>query len=310
MRSRANMLATVLAAIFRGGNCKSSPLTTKPNSNDSRRSSPERSGPIISHHAVSRFVVGLRSVFALLTAMALIAPAAAAPAETPSADELASILRGLLTTALPEPLVQQNSNWGHQKMVANGVTWEKKGVLLRPHKQEKLKNDGTWRRIKVEAIDPAKNLTLRVANVQKPEKGKLTFDVEITLPTRIVFEQQLWRSGVRLYSGETRARCRPILKLRCESTTRTQKSGSFIPDVVFRMRVLDAKLTYDQFKVEHTAGVGGDLAKVLGETMQETIRTLAPSLERNMLEKANKAIVKAGDTKEVKLSLGKLLDGK
>ncbi|HEX3149140.1 MAG TPA: hypothetical protein VHR66_13785 [Gemmataceae bacterium] len=233
-----------------------------------------------------------------------------APGETPSADELASIMKTLLVTALPTPLVSQDFNWGHQKEVFNGVTWKGDGILKHPVKQEKLKNDGIWRKIRIEAVDADKNLTLLVKNVQKPEKGKLTFDMIVTMPTKIQFQQQLWKDGVRLYSGETRARCRPILILKCESTTKVQKSGSFIPDVIFRMHVLDAKLTYDDFKVEHTAGVGGDIAKVLGDAVHETIKFWRPSLEKDMLEKANKAIVKAGDTKEVKLGLGKLLDGK
>ena len=125
------------------------------------------------------------------------------PIEPPSADELASIMRTLLVTSLPAPLVEQNSNWGHQKEVANGITWKN----FKPSKQKKLKNDGTWRRIRVDAVNPEKELKLQVTNVQKPEKGMLTFDMVVTLPTRIKFEQQLWKAGVRVYSGETRARC-------------------------------------------------------------------------------------------------------
>src|SRR5262249_50886456 len=160
--------------------------------------------------------------------------------------------------------------------------------------------------LKIEAVNPDKTLMLTVQNVNRPEKGRVTFDVVVTVPARITLEQQVWKSGVRLYSGETRARCRPILLLKCESTTRVQKTDSTIPDVVFRMRVLDAKLTYDQFKVEHTAGVGGEIAEQLGGTIHSLVNQLRPSLEKNALEKAGQAIVKAGDTKEVKLGLGKL----
>lgn len=248
---------------------------------------------------------------ALLTA--LVAPAPAAPptkADPPSAAELAAVMRTLLTTALPSPLVAKEYNWGHQTDVWNGVTWDGDGILKKPHKRKKLKNDGVWRRIRVEAIDPDKNLTLQVKNVQQPEKGKLTYDVLVTLPTRIAFEQQVWARGTRVYSGETRARCRPILALKCESTSRVEKSGGLLPDVIFRMRVLDAKLAYDEFRVDHTAGVGGDMARVMGDALHDTIKLLVPKLETEMMAKAQKAIVKAGDTKEVRLGLGKLLDGK
>jgi hypothetical protein len=240
------------------------------------------------------------------------APAAADPPATEpiAADELARSMRALLTAAMPTPLVESSHNWGHQKEVMNGITWEKDGLLLKPHKQKKLKNDGVWRRLKIEGVNPDKTLMLAVQDVNRPEKGRVTFDVVVTLATRITLEQQVWKSGVRLYSGETRARCRPILLLKCESTTRVQKTDSTVPDVVFRMRVLDAKLTYDQFKVEHTAGVGGELAEQLGDTLHSLVKQLRPSLEKNALAKASQAIVKAGDTKEVKLGLGKLFDGK
>ena len=77
-----------------------------------------------------------------------------------------------------------------------------------------------------------------------------------------------------------------------------------------RMRVSDAKLNYFDFKVEHTAGVGGDTAKILGDAIHETVKTLKPSLEKNLRAKANAAIVKASDTKEVRLGVSKLFDSK
>ena len=238
------------------------------------------------------------------------ATAAPPPAEAPAADELASIMRTLLTNTLPSPMFAKDYNWGHQKMVANGITWKGDGLLKKPEKQEKLKNDGTWRKVRIEAVNPDKDLTLVVKNVQQPEKGKVAFDMLVALPAKVQFEQQLWMNGTRLYSGETRARVRPILLLKCESVSRVQKSSSFIPDVVFRMRVVEAKLTYDDFKVEHTAGVGGDMAEILGNALHETLKLVQPHLEKDMLEKASHAVIKAADTKEVRLGLGRLLDGK
>lgn len=251
----------------------------------------------------------MRLAIAAIFSIAFTSSVKANPSETPTAEELSLIIKGLLKSALPSPLVQQEFNWGHQRKFANGITWEKDGILRKPRVQEKMKNDGTWRKIKVEAVDPERTLSLRVFNVQKPEKGKITFLVIISMPTRITFNQQLWAAGTRVYSGETRARCKPMLLLSCESTTRTVKNGSFFPDVVFRMRVTHAKLSYENLVIEHTAGIGGDGAKLLGETILEFVKDVRPSLEKNMLEKANKAIVKAGDTKEVKLSLSKLLEG-
>ena len=125
---------------------------------------------------------------------------AAPPTATdpPPAAELAQIIKTLVTTALPSPLHEQSFDWGRQHKVPNGITWEREGIFFKPVKQEKMKNEGMWRRLKVEAVDPDKNLTVQVANVKNAAKGTLTFDVVVALPTRIKFEQQFWKSGVRI----------------------------------------------------------------------------------------------------------------
>src|SRR5262245_46245965 len=98
----------------------------------------------------------MRLLTSIAATLALAAPAVAAPPaspDAPTAEELASIMRTLLVNALPSPLAAKDFNWGHQKMVANGITWKGEGILKKPEKQEKLKNDGTWRRVRVEAFN-------------------------------------------------------------------------------------------------------------------------------------------------------------
>lgn len=252
-----------------------------------------------------------KSAIAILASILFAAPAAAQSDLAPSAAELATTLRSLIVPCLPNPLVEQEFDWGKQKRVAIGVEWKKEGILLKPEVMKKLHNDGHWRKIAIVADHPDKTLKLDVKNVQSPEPKRLTFAVDLEMPVHLKFEQQLWCSGLRLYSGETRARCKAVLHLECESIARTEKKpGSLLPDIVFRMRVLEAKLNYYDFVVEHTAGIGGDAAKILGNAVHDTIKQWKPSLERNLLNKANAAIAKAGDTKEIRLGLSKLTGAK
>src|SRR5205085_2469644 len=124
------------------------------------------------------------------------------------------------------------------------------------------------------------------------------------------FEQQLWKGGVRLYSGETRGRCRATVRLACEATTRLdRKPGAILPDAVVRVRVTGARLFYDDLVVEHALGVGGDAAKAIGEAAHRLLTRFKPSLERDLLAKADAAIVRAGDTKEVRVEFERLLKG-
>jgi hypothetical protein len=236
-----------------------------------------------------------------------VARAAAPSDELTDADRLADTLRTLLLKYMPDPIVQSAHGWGRQKEYAVGGRFRDG----RGESVTEMRNDGTWRRIAVRAPNPNQSLAVGIKDVAAPEPGKVTFNAHIGVDCDIRFEQQIWKKGVRLYSGETRGRCHAAVSLKCEVTSRAEpKPGSFLPDLVFRVRVTDAQLFYDNLVVEHTAGVGGDAARLLGDALIGTVKQAKPSLERDLLAKANAAVVKAADTKEVRVSLGKLLDGK
>jgi len=62
-------------------------------------------------------------------------------------------------------------------------------------------------------------------------------------------------------------------------------------------------------EVDHILGIGGDGARILGDALIEFVKDIKPELERDLLEKGTRAIVKAGDTKEIRISLEKLIKG-
>lgn len=238
---------------------------------------------------------------------------ASAGAQTPPTDTaaLADTLRGLLLKNLPDPLVETKAGWGEQREVAIGLKWERKGVVrFRPEVMRDVKNDGHWQKATVTAADPDKTLTLKIGNV-KAADGKTTFDAEVGLDVRLKYEQQVWAGGKRVYAGETRGKCHSDVKLAVELTTKLEpKPGAVLPDLAFRVRVTQADLSYRDLVCEHTLGVGGEAAKVLGKAVHEFVKKAKPDLEKDLLAKANAAIVKAADTKEVRVEFDKLLTGK
>jgi hypothetical protein len=247
-------------------------------------------------------------VLVLAGLLAAAGPGGAAPPPLPDPTAaLAANLRGMLIESLPTPLYEDTSQWGQQRLVAGRTRWRGKGANIHPEVEQVLKNDGRWWKVRVTASRPADTLALDIRDLQKPEPGRLLFTASLATDADVVLDRQTWKQGVRFYSGSARARLRVQLALRCEATTRIEGTGKLLPDAVFRLRVLQAELTYDRLVVEHIAGVGGDAAKVLGEAVHAAVRGLRPSLERNLLAKANAAIVKAGDTKEVRVSLLSLL---
>jgi hypothetical protein len=174
----------------------------------------------------------------------------------------------------------------------------------------KRKNDGKWRHIRVNALAPAETLILDIRDVQSPEAGRFTFTVFLALDVRVEYEQQNWESGIRLYSGSSRARFRARATLHCEATYRLEPGKRFVPDAVFRLRVVKADVRYDNFVMEHVAGVGGEAAQILGDAVRGGLHKWHPGLERGLLARANAAIEKAADTREVRVSAYEMLKKK
>ncbi|HJZ57815.1 MAG TPA: hypothetical protein VKE74_22840 [Gemmataceae bacterium] len=225
------------------------------------------------------------------------------PIDPAEVRALEKTVRDLLLKHMPDPLVQSAPNWGHQKEVTVGGRL--KGMPVK-----ELKNDGTWRRVMVKARYPEQTLAVGIKDAEYPEPGRATFTTMIGLDVDLKLEQQVWQNGHRLYSGETRGRCRAALMLKCEITSRTEKKpGSLLPEVIVRGRATEAQLFYQDLVIEHTAGIGGDGAKLLGDAAIYTVKQVKPDLERDLLAKANAAIVKAADTKDVRVSLDSLLKG-
>ena len=210
--------------------------------------------------------------------------------------------------AMPDPLVDEQSHWGGQRLAAHGLEWHGKGLHLHPDVAKTLRNDGRWWRVKASAVRLPATLIVTLHDVQTTASGQTTFIAFVSFEARMEYDQQNWDRGLRLYAASVEAHMRLNLTLHCEATTRLVSNGTLLPDAIFRLRVTEANLSYDHFEVDHVDGVGGDLAKIIGKAAKAGVEQWRPSLDE-LLQKANAAIVKAGDTKEIRLSVFKLLKG-
>jgi hypothetical protein len=229
-----------------------------------------------------------------------------ARADEPALADVSSNLRGLVLQFLPNPLYEDTKHWGGQKEVANGISWRGKGIHVHPEVQRKAKNHGQWWRVRVTAAGNGDSLVLQLRDHQQPEPGRLTFTAFISMNTDVEYERQTWDEGVRFYSGSVRARMRVMMILRCEATSRLEPKDKGLPDIVFRLRVVKSDIEVSDLVFEHVPGIGGDAAKLLGEAARSSVAFWRPDLERKLLDKANRAILKGGDTKEVRVGLSKL----
>lgn len=217
--------------------------------------------------------------------------------------QIAELMKPFLVKAIPPVLFEHSRGWGRTARVPHAVHWHG----LRPEIATTPRNDGHWQKVRLAPRNLAGTLDFRMSPPTKIDVDRQSFQVYLSFLATVDYEHQLWESGVRLYSGSTRARLRVKLWMDVENTVRWDKTKSFLPDLVIRLRATSAKLAYDELVVEHTAGVGGSAAKIIGETIEGLVREVQPDLERRLLDKAGAAIVRAADTREVRLGLGSIL---
>ena len=226
----------------------------------------------------------------------------------PTLSDLVPLMRPHLIAAIDGKTYEHAKSWGRTAMAPHALRWHG----LRPEIQKTPQNDGHWRKVRVSPRELKNNLDFRVSNLQSLGEDKQSFQIVVGFLATVEYEHQLWESGLRLYSGSTRARMRIDLTMDVENTMRMEpsKSGSFVPDIVVRLKATKAKLKTRDLVVEHTAGVGGSAARLIGEAIEGIIHEFRPDLETRLQDRAAAALVKAADTREVRIGLGSLLGGK
>jgi len=250
----------------------------------------------------------LRSLplFAALLLLASSTLHAQQPTRIESADQLAKTLKPILIDAIPATLHEKTENWGHQANVPTGVKW--RGV--KPQVTTSPRNHGEWKKLIVTAQELPRSLDLKIYDIKTIDTDKQSFRVMLTFQMGAYYDQQNWANGARLWSGSVRARAQVKAEMLCENTLRVELDKNFLPDFIVRIRVTDAKVSYDNLVVEHINGIGGTGAKVLGDAVVDTMRVWRPSIERDLLAKASAAIVKTADTRDVRFGFGNLIKTK
>jgi hypothetical protein len=155
-----------------------------------------------------------------------------------------------------------------------------------------------------------RTLDLKIYDLKTVDADKQRFKIFIAFQMGVYYDQQNWESGVRLWSGSVRARAQVKCEMTCENTVRVEFDKNYLPEFIMQTRVAQANVGYDSLVVEHVAGIGGTGAKLVGEAAHEAMRQWRPSIERDLLAKANAAIVKSADTREVRFGFGSLLKAK
>jgi hypothetical protein len=230
--------------------------------------------------------------------------------EQPKPEEVAAISRLMRDMALkhmPDPLLKANHTWGKQKEFAVGRVMLRNPNKVGPAMPRELFNDGLWRRFTVTARDPAETFAIGIPELVRPAEDTMLITINVAMDINFRMEQQLWKRGLQLYSGETRGHCKGGVQLKAKVVHRLEfKPGTLVPDVVLKITTTEAKLFYDKIVIDHTAGLDGEDARAMGDLVIDLVKSIKPDLEKELLERGNAAIVKAAGTREIRLELDKL----
>ncbi len=216
-------------------------------------------------------------------------------------ESLSKILRSMVLQNLPEsPTFTQNHEWGHQARVPT-----LQGVKI----VHVLRNHGNWWKVQATCYHLPQTLVLKLSDMKIADPEHITFKTYLALPTTIEFRQQIWQNGVRVLVTKARARMRIKAHLNIETSLKLDAKGALLPDLVLGLRIADAQVSYDRLVLENIDGIGGDAARVTGDAVRAALKQWKPSLERDLLAKARTAILRAGETREVRVSLTRLISG-
>jgi hypothetical protein len=230
--------------------------------------------------------------------------------EQPKIEEVAAItklMRDMALKHMPNPLVKANHGWGKQKEFAVGKVMLRNPNKVGPELPREMFNDGMWRRFTVTAREPAETLGIGISELVRPAEDTMFVTINVAMDINFRMEQQLWRRGLQLYSGETRGHCKGGVQLKAQVVHKVDfKAGLLLPEITLKITTTEAKLFYDKLVIDHTAGLDGEDAKAMGDLVIDLVKAMKPDLEKELLEKGNAAILKAAGTKEIKLQLDKL----
>ncbi|MCS7021638.1 MAG: hypothetical protein NZ703_04595 [Gemmataceae bacterium] len=220
---------------------------------------------------------------------------------------LTRILTDLFRRHLPDPLAQSSENWGHQKEVSGTRRRIKDWRIITEPYQER-RNEGLWRRLTLR-VPQRDRLQVGVQNISFPRRGCVEGTV-LTVAENVALqlEQQHWCNGLRLYACDIRAHCKAGLTLQAAVSSRQERPlGALLPTYVLKVHVHEARLDYADLKVDHILGLDGKAAQVVGDTIRELIRRFKPDFENQLRRRAEAAVIRATDNRELYLTLDEWL---
>ena len=215
-----------------------------------------------------------------------------APAETGSiaTPQLVAWLTAMVHDNLP-PTYEDERKWGQQKEVWDGVKLWREDGHLETKRRTKLVNAGTWTRYSIAVIEPEKYLHVAFNRLETCPDSRIAFEVTVECPLDVFGRLSQWARDVQIVSisANVDAACR----LTIDGTVQFQMNVLKLPpDIMIKPHVDHAHIELTSYRVRRISQVGGDFAKVLGNSLRGVVDEKLDDMNSKLADKINKQFEK------------------
>ena len=210
-----------------------------------------------------------------------------------------TFLTNLVLEALPHEY-EDTKRWGGKTKRWDGVHLKMKGLKLKTKRKWKEVNHGTWKKYRVNLVDPEEHLDVRVVNMHRVAPGKIGFDLLLGARLDLYGRLQEWNHGLRLISISTEASADVLVKVGLEVSTRLN-AAKFPPDVIILPKANSADIDLQSFELNRISRADGPVVRELGDALEKVVRKKLVEKEQKLVAKINRQIEKNKD--DLRLSL-------
>ncbi len=232
----------------------------------------------------------------------------AAPAVETVIDEAAASqwITDLVRTHLPHEY-EDTRDWGSTKRVLDGWDIRREGLQLKTKRRWKQVPHGTWKKYRVQLLNPQEHFHLTVANLRRLENENVAFDLHADAWLGVSGRVTEYAYDVQLYSFSAEGVGQVRISLQCEVAMRLDPR-KLPPDLVLAPKVNAAEARLETFRLDRISKVDGSLAEEIGRSMRRVVQDKLADDNPKLADKLNRQIAKNQD--KLRLSLHDALRSK
>lgn len=209
--------------------------------------------------------------------------------------QLAATLAAIIREAIPREYAREK-DWGKTKRITTGITTDEPIYKLKLHRRKKEVPHGTWKKYRVEFIEPEKRLHVSVQNLHSLEGGGIGLRLVLDAELDGWAQMRHYNRGVHLLTLTAEGDSHLRVAVDCQVRLKMTADG-----LAIQPQVVGTQLDIKEFELRRFGELEGDLAEELGDGLLYLMRDqledkqLTAKLNRAIDKKRDRFVVTAGD---------------